>query len=63
VFAHAQIVLLSWSAWISVLLSILCCVFWANYRDGAMAAADGSIMIPIALLIYLPCLGLVYTVS
>lgn len=58
-----QIVLLSWSAWLSVLLVILCCVFYANYQDGAMAAADGSIMIPIALLIYLPCLGLVYTVS
>jgi hypothetical protein len=57
-----QIVLLSWSAWLSVLLVILCCVFYANYKDGEMAAADGSIMIPIALLIYLPCLGLVYTV-
>lgn len=58
-----QIILLSWSAWISVLLVILCCVFYANYKDGAMAAAEGSIMIPIALLIYLPCLGLLYTVS
>jgi len=57
-----QIVLLSWSAWLSVLLVILCCVFYANYEDGAMAAADGSIMIPIALLIYLPCLGLAYMV-
>lgn len=55
--------LLSWSAWLSVLLVILCCVFWANYEDGDMAAADGSIMIPVALLIYLPCLALAYVVS
>lgn len=54
-----QVLLLSWSAWLSVLLVILSCVFWANYQDGNMAAADGSIMIPIALLIYLPCLGVV----
>lgn len=58
-----QIVLLSWSAWISVLLVILCVVFYANYQDGGMAASEGSIMIPIALLVYLPCLGLVYMVS
>lgn len=58
-----QVLLLSWSAWLSVLLVILSCVFWANYQDGNMAAADGSIMIPIALLIYLPCLGVVYAVS
>lgn len=57
-----QIVLLSWSAWLSVLLVVLCCVFWANYKNGDMAAADGSVMIPIAFLIYLPCLGLVYMV-
>lgn len=58
-----QILLLSWSAWISVTLVILCCVFYANYQDGGMASAEGSIMIPIGLLIYLPCLGLVYMVS
>lgn len=58
-----QVLLLSWSTWVSVLLVILSCVFWANYQDGNMAAADGSIMIPIALLIYLPCLGVVYAVS
>jgi hypothetical protein len=58
-----QVVLLSWSTWVSVLLVILCVVFYANWEDGRMAAADGAgIMVALGLLVYLPVLAQLHSV-
>ena len=57
-----NVVLLTWSTWFSVILTILCLCFYAFFQGGQVAT-DGSLMIPVAFLIYLPTLWLAYMVS
>lgn len=58
----ADVLLLSPSAWFSVLLTILTTAFYASYHSGALARPTGAIMVPVALLIHLPTLWLAYLV-
>lgn len=52
-----NVVLVTWSTWFSIILTVLSLCFYAFFKNGQVAT-DGSLMIPVAFLIYLPTLWL-----
>lgn len=54
-----NIVLLSWSCWISIVISTLSTVFFTLYQRGIITNT-GSLLLPFAFLVYLPILWMVH---
>lgn len=57
-----NVVLLTWSTWFSVILTILSLCFYTFFQSGKVAR-DGSMLIPVAFLVYLPTLMLAHMVG
>ncbi|KAF6253431.1 hypothetical protein COO60DRAFT_421585 [Scenedesmus sp. NREL 46B-D3] len=57
-----NVVLLTGSTWFSVVLQIVSLCFYAFFQDGRVAR-DGTMLIPIAFLVYLPTLLLAYMLA
>jgi len=54
-----NVVLLSWSAWFSVLVNLMSAIFFFYYEDGKMRS-DASLMLPFCFLVYLPVLWMIH---
>jgi hypothetical protein len=60
VAACLHVALLSWTTWLSAGVALLSTVFFSLY-DGGRVQLDGSLLLPLCFLVYLPALWLLNT--